>query len=181
MHVICPSPSPQSAPARLAARPTCGERIPTARKGRVHNRGTAFQPTCGLTVISNGETAMQPFRDPMTTHYSPWDSDPSGQRGCAAGVASHGGVCVRPRQSNMADGTTWICDAAAETGAVRLQIDCIATFLIEVEGGLCGLSSSGLVALGSRRGQRQRHTRKNGVTGPRKPPSCAQRAVVTCQ
>lgn len=53
-------------------------------------------------------------------------------------VAFHGGVCVRPRQGKRVG--RWY-DITSETGAVRLQIDCITTSLIEVDGGFCGLIS----------------------------------------
>jgi hypothetical protein len=73
---------------------------------------------------------MQPFRKNDDNTLQPWVS---GRVQPTNGLGWGGGVCVRPRQGKRVG--RWY-DVASETGAVRLQIDCITTSLIEVDGGV---------------------------------------------
>ena len=141
-HVTCPpppQPTPDQTHVQLAVNnPDMTEKVATQPVLLRRYRGTPFNE-----LWANGyfepETAMQAFRKTMTTHYSHgFPASPANEwlgLGGTVDVAFHGGVCVRPRQGKRVG--RWY-DITSETGAVRLQTDCITTSLIEVDGGSAG-------------------------------------------
>ena len=139
-----PNLTPDQTHVQLAVNnPDMTEKVATQPVLPRRYRGTPFNE-----LRANGyfepETAMQAFRKTMTTHYSHgFPASPANEwLGLGGRLMLHSmGEFACDQASRQGKRVGRWYDITSETGAVRLQIDCITTSLIEVDGGFCGLIS----------------------------------------
>lgn len=143
-HVTCPPP-PQPTPDQTHVQfavnnPDMTEEVATQPVLLRRYRGTPFNE-----LRANGyfepETALQAFRKTMTTHYSHgFPASPANEwLGLGGRLMLHSmGEFACDQASRQGKRVGRWYDITSETGAVRLQIGCITTSLIEVDGGSAG-------------------------------------------